>query len=92
MTQRDVGYVRRNELGRTIDRGFSSKPRKLRVQGDTDEDWAQGPDTARGMRDPFNRPVNAPTSWNGGGRFDMDSDKDWRWNCECSIAYILNIG
>jgi hypothetical protein len=83
LTSRDVGYVRRNELGRTVDRGFSSKPWKLRMQEAPgnygDGSWTQrfepAPDSARdggGMRDPFNRPIgdqNKP--WNS-SRYDPD--------------------
>lgn len=86
LINRDVGYLRRNELGRTIDRGFSSKPWKLRLRdGDYDSNgnWAprydpqSGSDTARtAMRDPFNRPVDGPQTWTP--RYDYgNGDKRW---------------
>lgn len=86
LLDRDVGYVRRNELGRTINRGFSSKPRKLRLQeGDYDGGWTQRfdpdpvpSDTARGLRDPFNRPINGYQPWTGSGHCDCDKDGRWR--------------
>lgn len=87
LIERDVGYLRRNELGRTIDRGFSSKPRKLRLQdGEFDGGWSQrydpepAPpmDTARGLRDPFNRPINEHHPWTGSGH-NCDCG-DGRWN------------
>lgn len=88
LIDRDIGYVRRNELGRTVDRGFSSKPHKLRMQdGELDRNWGNrydmdptaSSDTARGLRDPFNRPINGGYPWGGSGQH-CDCDKDGRWN------------
>lgn len=52
LIKRQVGYLRRNELGRTVDRGFSSKPRKLRLphEMNDDDEFGGGPSSTNQRR------------------------------------------
>jgi len=86
MKNRQVGYVRRNELGRTIDRGFSSKPDKLKTAEELAasrgytvryEPVLPNQDTPR-MRDPFNRPVDGSPRQSRYDNWNRDPAVD-RW-------------